>query len=247
MITKEELLEFSKLMNLNLGQAEVDYFQYIILFIISSKTPTRLIFKGGTALQKCYFLERFSEDLDFNSEEEINLKETIEKGLKDFFIDFDSEINVHDKGTNLIFKIKGPLFNGNKNSFCKIQIDLSFREKIMLTPNLIRIAKRINETPSFDLFVMNEEEILAEKIRAIYTRNKARDVYDLAFLLNKGIKINKNLVEKKLEFDRVNFSESSLIKKISEKEKIWESEMKPLLNNFIKFKEIFSEIKKKLK
>jgi predicted nucleotidyltransferase component of viral defense system len=247
MITKEELSEFAKLRNLNLGQAEVDYFQHLLLFIISSKSPSKLVFKGGTALQKGYFLERFSEDLDFSTENEIDIKGFIEKGLKDFLIDFEVETNSYLKGKNLTFRIKGPLFNGNRNSLCRIQIDLSFREKIILEPRLLRFAKTINEIPSFEIFVMEEQEILAEKIRAIYTRNKARDVYDLYFLLSKKITLNRSLINIKLEFDKIKFTKISLIKKIKEKEKIWESEMKPLLNNFVEFKEVLNKIGKELK
>lgn len=247
MIPIEELKKYSLLRGLNLGQAEVDYFQQIVLFIIYSKISKRIIFKGGTALQKCYLLERFSEDLDFSSEEDLEIEDTIKKGLRDFLIDFEIEKNNHLKGKNILLRIKGPLFNGNKNSFCRIQLDISWRERVYLEPNIVRIGKLINEVPSFDVLVMKEEEILAEKIRAIYTRNKARDVYDLNFLLGKGIKINENLANKKLEFDKITYSKTSLVKKILEKKDIWEIEMKPLLRTFIEFEKVLKSIKEKIK
>ena len=65
MISKEELKEYAKATGLNLGQAEKDYFQNILLFIIYQAYSTGVIFKGGTALKKCFGLNRFSEDLDF--------------------------------------------------------------------------------------------------------------------------------------------------------------------------------------
>jgi predicted nucleotidyltransferase component of viral defense system len=108
------------------------------------------------------------------------------------------------------------------------------------------VGKLINEIPSFDVLVMKEEEILAEKIRAIYTRNKARDVYDLNFLLKKGIKIKEDLINKKLPFNKIKYSKNSLIKKVLEKKEIWEIEMKPLLKNFIEFKEALRNIKEKI-
>jgi len=246
MITKQELIEYSKRRNINLGQSEVDYFQHIILFILYTKLDSQLIFKGGTALQKCYNLERFSEDLDFNTNKEQDIKTVIESGLKDFFIEHETEINEHPKGRNFIFRIRGPLYNGNRNSLCKILIDLSSRESTKLPPKTITIAKTINEIPSFQVIAMDQEEILAEKIRAILTRDKARDIYDLSYLLDQGISQNKKLINEKLEFDKIEFSKNKLIKEIEKKKHLWEFEMKPLLNNFVEFEEIFDNIKEKL-
>jgi len=247
MITKQELIDYSKRKMLNLGQAEKDYFQNIILFIIYSKANSQIIFKGGTALQKCYNLERLSEDLDFNVSQKENIQEIIEKGLKEFLIEFETEKKIHPKGENIIFKIKGPLYNGNRNSFCKILIDLSFRENTQLTPQTVRLAKTINEIPSFDVIVMNLEEIFAEKIRAILTRNKARDIYDLSYLLDQNTNQNKILINKKLEYDKIIFSKVILQKEIKSRKKFWKEEMSPLLKNYIDFETVFKNIKNKLK
>jgi predicted nucleotidyltransferase component of viral defense system len=117
MITIEELKKYSLMRGLNLGQAEVDYFQQIVLFIIYSKISKRIIFKGGTALQKCYLLERFSEDLDFSSDEEIEIENLVKEGLKDFLIDFEIEKNKHSKGENILLKIKALFLTGTKTLF----------------------------------------------------------------------------------------------------------------------------------
>jgi len=42
------------------------------------------------------------------------------------------------------------------------------------------------EVLPFFVIVMNKDEILAEKIRTFITRNRARDIYDLWFLLQRG-------------------------------------------------------------
>lgn len=87
MITKEELRDYAKIRNLNLGQAEKDYFQNIILFIIYLEYSKSIIFKGGTAISKCYNSNRFSEDLDFTCENNFNAN-IIERGLKRFRVDY---------------------------------------------------------------------------------------------------------------------------------------------------------------
>jgi len=249
MITKSELIEYAKKKSLNLGQAETDYFQNIILFIIYSKSNLKIIFKGGTALQKCFGLERFSEDLDFNASGVEDLKGIINQGLKEFFIEFEVEFVNHPKGKNFIYRIKGPLYNKNRNSLCKIQIDLSFREETKMKPKIIKIAKMINEIPSFNVLVMDTEEIFAEKIRAILTRDKARDIYDISFLLDQKTKQNNELINKKLAYDKIIFSKEKLFKKINSNKKLWEMEMKPLLSlsNYIEFKDVLNNIKSKLK
>jgi len=64
---------------------EKDYILSWVLAGIAAnvKLQGELIFKGGTALKKCYFGNyRFSEDLDFTAKEEIVRGELLEKQIK---------------------------------------------------------------------------------------------------------------------------------------------------------------------
>lgn len=45
MITKSELKEYARLKHLNLGQAEKEYFQDIVLFIIYERFGREIVFK----------------------------------------------------------------------------------------------------------------------------------------------------------------------------------------------------------
>jgi uncharacterized protein len=242
MITKEDLINYSKKKNYNLGQAEKDYFQEIILFILYSKFNNNLVFKGGTALTKCYGFDRFSEDLDFNGEEK-EYKTIIEKGLKDFYLDFEIEEKKHQNSINLTIKLNGPLYNGNKNSKCKIEIDINLKEKSILKTNLKKIGLFIEQIPSFEIIVLSEEEILAEKIRTIIERNKARDIYDLYYLIKKNTKINYELIKLKIKKD---FNKNEFLEKLKEKEIIWDSELKSIVKNYPLFKEVNKYIKSKI-
>jgi len=242
MIEKEELVKYAQNKKYNLGQAEKDYFQEIILFILYQEYGQELVFKGGTALTKCYGFDRFSEDLDFCAKKESGFEKTISNGLKNFFIEFEVESKKHDESIDLSYRINGPLFNGNRNSLCKIEIDISLREYPLLKANVRKIGLQIKEIPMFQVVVMDEEEILAEKIRAIMTRNKARDLYDVYYLLKKGIKINQKLINKKLGFLNKKFSRTKLNKLILEKKTIYETELKPLVKQFPAFKETKSTI-----
>jgi len=245
MITLNELEEYAKRIRLNLGQAEIDYFQNILLFIINQDYGNEVLFKGGTALKKCYGLDRFSEDLDFNCHSEINIHK-IDLGLKRFNIDYTIKTESYDRGIKITLRIKGPLYNGLANSTCKLIIDFSFREKNILAPEIKKIGRYLEEIPSFDIIVMQEMEIASEKIRAITTRNKARDLYDLAFLIDKGVFIDTHLVKNKLKYYKEEWNKKLFIKKLDEKEKIWISELKPLIDKVPKFSEIKRDILKSI-
>lgn len=250
MIAKDELKNFAKIRKLNLGQAEKDYFQYILLFILYEKYGSELVFKGGTALQKCYGLNRFSGDLDFTVSKKIKIekiKEIIEKDLKRFLIDFETETKSYRDGLKIILRIKGPLFIGARASLCRFELDISFRENIILKPNLKTIGRFLEEIPSFDIFVMQEKEILAEKVRAIIKRNLARDIYDLWFLLKKGTKIDIRLIKEKLRYYNEKWNYREFNKKINEKKDSWETELKYLVVNLPQFNIVAKEIRKKFK
>ncbi|MFO7711081.1 MAG: nucleotidyl transferase AbiEii/AbiGii toxin family protein, partial [Candidatus Woesearchaeota archaeon] len=183
MISKQELRKYANLKNYNLGQAEKDYFQEIILFVLYKELGKELVFKGGTALTKCYGFDRFSEDLDFTATVDLDFDRIISNGLKKFYLDFESK----QMDNKLVYRINGPLYANHPNTSCKIIIDISRREQVVLDPLIKRIGMHISEIPMFDVVVMAEQEIFAEKIRAIMTRNKARDMYDMYYLVGKGI------------------------------------------------------------
>ena len=237
MISIEELKEYAKIKAFNLGQAEKDYFQNLILFILYQHFGKDLIFKGGTALSKCYGSRRFSEDLDFTCLNDFDT-DIVTRGLERFKIEFEKDIKKTKTSLNLILRIKGPLYIGTRQSLCKLRIDISFREKILLPPKIKTIGRFMEEIPEFDVLVMCEEEILAEKIRAILTRVKARDVYDLWFLLKQEIKPDLSLIKKKLRFYRMHWDKKKFVKAINTCSKIWKTELGPLLKDIPEFDEV---------
>ena len=75
-----------------------------------------------------------------------------------------------------------------------ISLDFSFREKVSMPD------KSFLDTDYPVLFTnyihhLSKEEIFAEKIRALISRKQGRDLYDLWFLLNKGVDIKTELVK----------------------------------------------------
>ena len=84
--------------------------------------------------------------------------------------------------------------------------------------------------PNFELCVFPLKEILAEKIRAVFTRKLARDVFDVWFLLRKGVDIDLKLVEKKMKiYEDMEFRTEDFIYKIEEIRDDWERDLRTLV------------------
>ncbi|MBS3121322.1 nucleotidyl transferase AbiEii/AbiGii toxin family protein [Candidatus Woesearchaeota archaeon] len=244
MIIKTELVKYCNVLGLNLGQAEIDYIQHLFLIFFSKHSGNSYIFKGGTALQKGYGLNRFSIDLDFTQVHENNINEIINKISSDIS-DFGYKTEVEEKktiGKTFILKINGPLYIGTKMSICNLKIEISQRESILLKPQFKEIMPRYNDLQPYTIMIMDEEEILAEKVRAIMTRNKPRDVFDLGFILKRGAKFQLEFINKKLEYYKEQFEMKRFIDKLKEKENIWEKEMRNYVKDVPEFKTILKEI-----
>ena len=248
MISKNELKEYCTPTGLNLGQAEKDYLQHILLNLLSKQQANELIFKGGTALQKVYGLKRFSIDLDFTQQgkEDIGpLMGRIGKSIGN--VGYAAELKeLKTLGRTFLFHIQGPLYNQSHLSICSLRVEISQRESVLISPAVKEITPVYPDLQPYTLLVMQPEEILAEKVRAIMSRNKPRDVFDLGFLLNKGIKFDITFVNKKLEYFKEKFSKKLFIGKVMEKEPIWKKEISNYLPAVPAFDEIIKGIRNQI-
>lgn len=152
--------------NDNQKELHVLFMKEILLLINLKKYPTYL--KGGTALLLCYGLDRFSEDIDLNSEKSFNLENTIKEASRKLDIVVDSITVPKDTVTTKRYKI-------HYNSDMYLKIETSFRNKI--NEDHVSVENGIK--------VYKPEAILEMKLSAIYgerARTKARDFHDIVFL-----------------------------------------------------------------
>jgi predicted nucleotidyltransferase component of viral defense system len=249
MLFKEDLQSLTKNSGFNLWQTEKDYLQHIFLLFLSKETKRELVFKGGTALQKIYGLNRFSIDLDFTStngnEEEIVRK--ISKDINDF--GFETKISKIEKfkelGKTIVLKIKGPLYDGTEKTLTNLRIEISFRKDLILEPELKEIIPVYPDIAPYLVLVMKLEEMLAEKVRAIFWRAKPRDLYDLWFLVRKNVNINFDLIDKKLAYYEMKFNFKEFVSKIEEIEKSWKGDLEPITTFVPEFRKVKEEILEK--
>lgn len=199
MITKEQIYSLAKKKKINETTIFREYLQVFFLSeLYSAKQSKDIFFKGGTALHLIYGASRFSEDLDFTVElkEEIFLNfiwELFSAASKKEAIEFKEKKSIAGKKFLLTAV---PIILPHKTF---INLDFSFREKVL------RPEKSIIETDYPVLFTsyvhhFSKDEIFAEKIRALLTRAKGRDLYDLWYLMTQGARIDKDLVKEKLRY-----------------------------------------------
>ncbi|UCE37285.1 MAG: nucleotidyl transferase AbiEii/AbiGii toxin family protein [Thermoplasmata archaeon] len=251
MLSRKELDGYRKITGFNLGQVEKDYLQHIVLLLLSRSVGDELVFKGGTCLQKVFGLNRFSEDLDFTQCGSVNfedLSSSIARGLRGF--GYSSSLKIKKKKIAIGFNIKvqGPLYQGTERSVCSLHMEFSLREDVLFEPEFKTLHPIYEDLPAYSTLVMNPKELLAEKVRALLTRNRARDLYDIYFLLKKNTALEKDVMDKKMQYYKRTTDLNKISEAIQAREATWEREipqLTPLIYDFRDVKKfILDEVKR---
>jgi len=215
LITSEQVRALAAQNHINETVIFREYLQLAFLQKLYQKKPSQQIyFKGGTAIHLIFGAPRFSEDLDF----------TVGLSAREFEVFMEGIFRRMEAEESVTWKEKKSLAGkqylltappGILPYSATVALDFSFREKV-LSPahSIIQSAYPI----LFTSFVhhLSQEEILAEKIRAIMTRRKGRDLYDLWFLLSKGVSVQSDLIRKKLDYYKLtDVTDDDILKRIA--------------------------------
>jgi len=248
-MNREELQRYIGITGYSLGQVEKDYFQHIVLSALSRKAGSILVFKGGTALQKIGVTSRFSEDIDFTARIETLLEELSNiatDSIKKY--NFIAEANHHiqeERTTSFRIKIQGPLYR-NRRGICTIQVEISKREQLLLEPERREFAPPYTNILAYSMDVMQSEEILSEKIRTIYSRQKARDLYDLYKIYERHTRFNRNLTQKKLDYYNITFDKKTFLKRCERLKPLWKQELSSLMEQVPPYQNAINTVKEML-
>lgn len=245
MISKEELKRIAQTNKVPLFTQERDYVQTLFLFrLFSQKEARDLVFKGGTCLKFFYNSNRFSEDLDFTLLKNKNLESSLEKAASELnLVGIEAKINQKKRmrgGFSCRLKYKGPLFIGKPSSIGSIRIDVSFRKDVFLRPEWKLLIPTYPDVRPFSVQCMKLEEIFSEKVRAIATRARPRDIYDVWLLLKLKVPFNKKLFLKKMEV----IKKKAELKRIRMNEEIFKRDLKPLLPIEVNLANVLKEVNK---
>ena len=189
MISERELRQIAAKTGLGVGQSEHEYVLLCVLDALRHTPPLADTFclKGGTALRLVHFDDwRHSVDLDFSVLPAFpgdQLQSLIE-------IWFNKATTLHDIEMRLsdFHRVNGAArmrarFIGPLRHPARLLFDITLDEPVLLPPQSLPVT--ISPFPNLRPVVLTYtlEEILAEKIRSILQRGKARDYYDVWRLL----------------------------------------------------------------
>ena len=183
--------------------AERSLFLYDIAKEVSAKD---LVLKGGTSLLFGYGLNRYSTDLDFNTSRKTNHIDKIIEILRKKNIHYNA---MHDRreGSRIVTDI---LFKTGQRKD-KLKIDIDYSGKYM--------NKEQNITNNNGIFMFNIETLCRMKYEAFLDRKKARDIYDIGYLIQYSPKsFDENMI-KKID-ERINELGVDTIKKIFMKDEV---------------------------
>lgn len=235
MLNRDELNKYGP-PGFHLMQKEKDYMQHWILSFLS-QSGFGGVFKGGTCLQKAYGLPRYSEDLDFT----LNGAENPDLDALTAYLSSAGFSGIAIKRTEnsisdaIKLRFRGPVYNGKTASEGSVTLEFSKRERTILEARPVLVTPPYPDILPYQIRVMEKDEMAAEKIRALFTRRSARDLYDLYFLLHQKTELKRGFIENKLLYNNLKFDYKTAETKITDLEKIWDKEMSVLTKNALEF------------
>jgi len=183
---------------------------YLLSWVLAGMTQVEtlrdtLVFKGGTALKKCYFGDyRFSEDLDFTAVGSVPTGAAMESAMQeacthavkllDPYVPLDIVCERHVErephpGGQEAFDIRAR-FPWHRQPQAHVMVEIAVDEPLLKPPLRRAVLHDYGEPLNAQVPVYSLEEIMAEKLRAIlqhvralerrgWVRSRARDYYDL--------------------------------------------------------------------
>jgi predicted nucleotidyltransferase component of viral defense system len=252
MLTRAQIQHLAQRNHIGLQAQERDYLQHLLLFSLYNRSQA-LVFKGGTALRLAYQGNRYSEDLDFNGPADVatirGLWDGVLQDLGDFGLMAERRYEWRSEaGYSFDVSYQGPLYDGRARTKGNVRVDISTRrESIDKQRELVR--SEYDDLRPFVVTVISLEHLLAEKVRALFMRSKARDLYDLWFLTQQGVQVDKGLVKRKLALFSVSVSQATLDEALQKAQAEWNRDLRPLLPQMVPLKDammglapVFSEL-----
>lgn len=272
MIGRAEISRAARKAGVLFNVVEKDYCLGWLLKGLAARNPmSDWVFKGGTALKKCYFADwRFSADLDFTGTGRAPARGDLEQALIQAVAEVTAESGVRYslQGVELTRSAEGEEALVAKVFFVGpsmprtiqpvAEIHLSYFEEVVNPPEKREIIHPYSDAFQQEIWVYSLEEILGEKLRAILQQRnripRPRDFYDVWRLFReKGdifdpLEVKKVFLEK-CRFKQVEFGsprdffDSGLMER---NQTAWRASVKNQIKNVPEFEEVITELKSSL-
>jgi predicted nucleotidyltransferase component of viral defense system len=250
MLTQAQVQRYSNesgLRDVMIAEKEV-VLTFLLQLLSDRGILNRLAFKGGTCLRKMFVGSqgRFSTDLDFTGIGEHDHEDVVLDMMQAFEQPFHGiqfaipEEGYYETQDGLSWGVNPTYshdWNANGNSEIKLQV--SRRETPTLpTERHAQIEQSYFKVLPFapaEIICLALAEIVSEKIRACYQRNKARDIYDLGMFARHPLDqpVIRRLVILKLWQARDTFDPARLMQKFADGRAFDWDDLRQLLNRAI--------------
>jgi len=232
---------------------------YLCFLGTQSIVQKKWLFKGETALRKCYFEEyRFSEDLDFTVLDIISV-ESLHDFLRSVNIAMQDAIGIRTDEREMVVDVieddygkesfeariyyYGPWnYGGSPRS---VRIHVNRDESLVFPTNVLPVFHQYSdrkELPTVAIQVYSLEEMMAEKLRAFSGQRKhaiPHDIFDL-YHLSKNVTSVENVLEgfplkckaKGLSLDAIDLDK--VVARRSEYENNWQQSLEYLVPTDLK-------------
>lgn len=222
------------------GIIEKDYVLFLMLSLLANcNIRDKLIFKGGTSIKKMYFSDaRFSIDLDFNFNEIsiASIKREVAELIKSTafntveFVKIKNEFESKKEDVyRCMIEYAGPIKHNLNQS---VRLDFNGRETLLFDIQEKQILD-VYESEMMHVTVptMDITEMFAEKCRALITRKeqKSKDLFDIHFLLNKEVFVDKILIDRKLNSYTERFTEEYFDHAVQNISSVWKRDLQDLI------------------
>lgn len=199
----------SKKLQININNVIREYWEMFILNeLFTSPLADSLVFKGGTALRLIHNSPRFSEDLDFSLSNKIDTKKF--KKIMEKIMALQPELSIKKISSKrytyfALIKFKQDYLAQTLS----IKIEISKRKHVFKKDEDFELKTASSPTSNFKplVRVLTLDRMFKEKLDALSSRNKARDIFDIWFikqLLNykhitpQKIKMNEKEIKREL-------------------------------------------------
>jgi predicted nucleotidyltransferase component of viral defense system len=210
MISEGELRRVAGKARMGAGACEL---QYVILCAFDALTETEPLagnfcLKGGTALRQLYFPDwRHSVDLDFSVLPALppqQLREGLEAWFRKAGARHGLEMSLRDfHRANGAARARAS-YHGPLGHPGRLLLDVTLDEPVLLPPQKRPVIGTLFTSPRPLVLAYALEEILAEKLRSILQRGKARDYYDVWRLLGEKGETYDRAAARRLFFQKCN-------------------------------------------
>ncbi|MFH1633503.1 MAG: nucleotidyl transferase AbiEii/AbiGii toxin family protein [Chloroflexota bacterium] len=232
MLTRTQIQRLAQRNSIGMQAQERDYIQHLLLFLLYSRSQ-ELIFKGGTALRIVYRGPRYSENLDFNGPADLDALQSLWQGVSKGMESFGVMSEIRNQWTSevsysLDISYQGPLYDGSDRTKGRVRVDINRRQESVNTRREL-VSPDYDDLRPFVVTAISLEHMLAEKVRAMLTRGKPRDLYDIWFLIRQGVRPDIDLFNQKLVLYDLKFSPPLFESALENVRTDWERDLHPLL------------------